>query len=126
MSLIAVMFSDYATAIRPAIGRDVELGVTQDFTIGNPGVTALFRNYPCSCQSASPRVQSYYAQRDAVVGTEVYFSQPVDVQPNDLLVVTRTKSGNVIYLNVTGTADPVELGTEWVWTVPCEEVSQPT
>ncbi len=125
MSLISTLFCDYATAIRPAIAQDSAKGTTQDFTVGNPGVRRLFHNLPCNQQSPSPRVTNFYAQRMAVVSNEVFFSQAVDVQPNDLLVVTRQKSGTVTYLNVVGTADPVELGTTWVWSVPCEEVDQP-
>lgn len=126
LSLISSLFADVAQGIRPAIAQDSAKGVTQDFTVGNAGVTELFSGVPCSQQASSPRVQAYYAQRNAVVSNQIYFSQEIDIQPNDLLVVTSFKSGYVTYYNVTGTAHPVELGTTWVWTVPCDEIDQPT
>ena len=125
MSLISTMFSDYAQGIRPAIGRDSALGVTQDFNPGDAGVTTLFQNVPCSYQEANARTSTFYAQRDALVSNEVYFSQDPGIQPNDLLIVTRFKTGDVIKLNVVGLSDPVQMGTTWVWKCACERIRQP-
>lgn len=119
------MFSDFAQGIRPAIGRDSALGVTQDFTVGNPGVTLLFSDVPVSYQESSARTNLFYQQRDATVSNEVFFSQNPNIEPNDLLIVTRCKTGDSIPLLVVGMSDPVQLGTTWVWKVATERVRQP-
>jgi hypothetical protein len=125
MALISTMFDSYAQGIRPAISVGAEGGTTQDFTVGNPGVTQLFVKMPCGYQEASPRVANFYAQRGLLISNEVYFATDPAIMPNDLLVVTRVKTNDVIKLNVVGTSDPIQLGTTWVWKVPCERIRQP-
>jgi len=125
MSLISTMFSDYAQAIRPAIGQDSAEGTTEDYTPGDSGVTVLFSGVPCSYQEASANIQLYYQQRDMNVTNEVWFSQDPGDLANCQLVVTRVRTGDTLTLNVRGVRDPVQLGQTWVWKVDAERVRLP-
>lgn len=124
MSLGSIM-GDSAMGIRPAINRDADLGQTQDFTQGNPGVVTLFTAYPCSYQEASVRTQMFYGQRDALVSNEVYFDRDPGIEPNDMLVVTRCRMGDTVKLIVVGQSDSIQAGTTWVYRVACERLRQP-
>lgn len=118
MSLWSMMDST-ATGILPAIGKDAAGGTTQDFTIGNPGVTVLFSGLCCSYQEASPSVQQIYAQRGQNVTSTLLFAQDPNIAPNVLITCQRGRIGDTLDLLVVGERDPIQMGQTWVWPVDC-------
>lgn len=119
------MFTDTATATRPAIGLDASRGTTQDFTPGNPGVQTVLNAVPCSYQPAKGSLKLLYAQRFQECDGVLYFAQDPGDLANCLITVTRGRIGDVLQLNALGTGDPIQMGQTWVWQVDCVRVRQP-
>lgn len=119
------MFTDTASAYRPAIGLDALQGTTQDFTSGNPGVVTVLSNAPCSYQPAKGSLKLLYAQRLQECDGVLYFAQDPGDLVNCLITVQRGRVGDVLQLNALGTGDPIQMGQTWVWQVDCVRVRQP-
>lgn len=124
MSLWSLMDS-VASAYRPAIGKGLLDGVTQDFNPADAGVTTLFSNRACSCQPPKAMVRLFYQQRDQECDFEIKFGEDPGDLVNCLLVVQRGRIGDTINLIALGTAEPQQMGQTWVWAVNCNRVRQP-
>ena len=124
------LMDSYAAAIRPAIGQDSAEGTTQDFALPTdvpPGnAKLLWQNRPCGYQEASGGMVFKYHQRNIVVSNTLYFNQDPGDLANCLVKVTRPMTGDVVFLDVKGSQDPVQIGADWVWPVVCDRWRQPT
>jgi hypothetical protein len=118
MGLISTMLESVATIQRPIIGRDSRQGVTQ------PQFKILATSLPCSAQEASGSVRELYAQRNAVVTTTIFFVQDPLTEPNDRVIVTNMRTGNITTLLIQSEATSDTRGR--LWSVDCQLVRAPT
>jgi hypothetical protein len=117
MSLRVTMMDATAVIYRPAIGQNPDYSTLQNFQVYK-------RNLACSWQEASANVQAMWAQRNAYVSTTVYFADVNPLtEPNDLIFVTRQRTGETAYLLVEGEAESDTHGR--LWQVPCRRIRQP-
>jgi hypothetical protein len=123
--MIASLLDSYATAVRPKFSQDAAQGNQRDYTVGNPGVTIMFQNRPCSYQEADGSLVFRYAQRQLDVSNVLYFTQDPGNLNECLITLTRPKTGDVLYLNYVGQADPFQWGMTWVWPIHALRVRQP-
>jgi hypothetical protein len=115
MSMASLMESVALSLERPVGTQDTAGGTIQNFAL-------IWKNYYCSCQQASPRIQELYAQRNVAVDTTLYFARDPQAQINDRITV-KDRVATYTFL-VTG-GNQTSFGRGVVWQVHCFRIQEP-
>ena len=104
MALGSTMMDAVAVLQSPTTNRDTAGGETQD-----PFVTVA-SNIPCSYQEPQANISILYGQRNTVTEPTVWFISDPNIDVDQRLVITVTRTQEVIYCIVIGEAQPVARG----------------
>jgi hypothetical protein len=118
MSLVGTMCESSANVYRPTIGRDSQEGVIQDPFVHIAGP------FPCSLNEGGATAGVLYGQRNAEIGTTIYFPLDPLAEVNDLIVLVDRSGRSVQYL-VQGEAQS-SSGREVLWAINVTRVRQPS
>lgn len=85
---------------RPAISQGAAKGLKQAFA--DVVLTGITWPVPCSVQPASASTREAYAQNGMFVDSTLYFVQDLQARPNDMILATNLRTGQLYYFKVKG------------------------
>jgi hypothetical protein len=108
VSLITTLFESQVEVQRAAIGQGAKGGTTQVWPPA--GGSVLVTGVPCSYQESSANLDVLYGQRNDSSAATIFTDIDILGHVNDRAIVTSCRTGEVVYLLITGNTQSVARG----------------